>query len=181
VDNQPIVRTEAEFRARLKGAWNNGLDACQRTISNLSKVFEGINRVRVRIDSGLPREWTRTISDIEKQLGMLCPSDYLLQTPTNWLWCYPRYLRAIEIRLDRIRSVGIAKDQQLASAIAPWIQCLDELYAQDAHTGRVASEFETLRWMVEEFRVATFAQELRTVVPVSDKRLRAQLDRIVHG
>lgn len=181
VDNQPIVRTEAEFRARLKGAWNNGLDACQRTISNLSKVFDGLNRVRVRLDSGLPREWSRTIIDIEKQLSMLCTEDYLLQTPTNWLWCYPRYLRAIEIRLDRIRSVGIVKDQQLASSIAPWIQCLDELYAQDAHTGRVAAEFETLRWMVEEFRVATFAQELRTVVPVSDKRLRAQLDRIVHG
>ncbi|MCA9303948.1 MAG: ATP-dependent RNA helicase HrpA [Phycisphaerales bacterium] len=181
VDNQPIVRTEVEFRARLNSAWNNGLDACQRTISNLCKVFESFNRVRVRLDTGLPREWSRTIAEIEKQLRMLTPAGYLLQTPTNWLWCYPRYLRAIEVRLDRIRSVGITKDQQLASAIAPWVQCLEELSAQDAHTGRVADEFETLRWMVEEYRVATFAQELRTVVPVSDKRLRTQLDKIVHG
>ena len=181
VDNTDLVHTEAEFRARLKAAWNDGLDACQRTITNLTKVFDGFNRVRVRLDSGLPREWARTVAEIESQLRMLTPEGYLLQTPTNWLWCYPRYLRAIEVRLDRIRSVGLQKDRQLASAIAPWVQCIEELYAQDAHAGRVAREFETLRWMVEEFRVATFAQELRTVVPVSDKRLRIQLDRIVHG
>ncbi len=181
VDGQPIVRTEKEFKSRLNDAWNTGLDACQQAITNLRRVFDGLVRVQSRLDDGLPREWTRVGTDIARQIEMLTEPGYVYQTPTNWLWCYPRYLRAIEVRLERIRTTGVQRDQQLAAAIAPWVQCLDELRAQDAHIGHVADEFETLRWMVEEFRVATFAQDLRTVMPVSDKRLRTQLDRIVRG
>jgi ATP-dependent helicase HrpA len=121
------------------------------------------------------------VADIEHQLALLTPVQFAYQTPTNWLWCYPRYLRAIEMRLDRIRSVGVQRDLQLAAVVSPWAKCLDELIAQDAHSGRLAHEFSTLRWMVEEYRVATFAQDLKTVIQVSDKRLRAQLDRIVNG
>ncbi|CAN0600389.1 unnamed protein product [Laminaria digitata] len=53
--------------------------------------------------------------------------------------------------------------------------------AQGAHHAEVADEFWTLRWMVEEFRVASFAQELRTSVQVSEKRLREQLNKIIHA
>ncbi len=39
---------------------------------------------------------------------------------------------------------------------------------------------QQLRWMLEEFRVSLHAQELRTLVPVSEKRLQEQIERILH-
>jgi len=33
-----------------------------------------------------------------------------------------------------------------------------------------------LRWMIEEYRVSLFAQELKTMMKVSDKRLSEQLE-----
>ncbi|MBL4592080.1 MAG: ATP-dependent RNA helicase HrpA [Phycisphaerales bacterium] len=181
VEGFAIVRTQEAFDERLPRAYDNGLETCQQSISNLGKIFDGFVRVRNRLDRGLPKDWHATANEIEAQLQLLTPDGYLLETPTNWLWSYPRYLKGIEVRLDRIRTGGIQKDRKLAGLVGPWVQCLGELYAQDAHLGAVAEEFATLRWMVEELRIATFAQELRTVMPVSDKRLRIQLDKIVHG
>ncbi len=181
VEGQPDIRTEEVFESRLPRAWDQGLSVCQSTMSNLSKVFDGIVRIQGRLERGLPQSMAHVHTEIEQQLRLLTADGYLLETPSVWLWSYPRYLRAVEIRLDRIRKSGINRDRELSNAIKPWAQCLRELYAQDAHHGPVADRFETLRWMIEEYRVATFAQELKTVVPVSDKRLRAQLDTIIHG
>jgi ATP-dependent helicase HrpA len=87
---------------------------------------------------------------------------------------YPRYLKAIELRIDRSgRDDGARDDQLMAQLLPHWKQ-----YRQVMHTrpdAREASaEFDYLGWMIEEFRVSLFAQELRTSITVSDKRLRAQ-------
>ena len=115
------------------------------------------------------------------QLDMLLGTNALVTTPTRWLWCYARYLRAMDARLAKLRSSGPERDAKLAERVYAWTKCLHELRGQGAHIAEVASDFDTLRWMVEEFRVATFAQELRTSIQVSEKRLREQLDTIIHA
>lgn len=112
---------------------------------------------------------------------MLVGDDALITAETRWLWCYARFLRAMEVRLDKLRSIGPERDAKAADRVYAWTQCLRELMAQGAHTAEVAEDFWTLRWMVEEFRVASFAQNLRTSMQVSEKRLREQLDRILHA
>jgi ATP-dependent helicase HrpA len=78
-----------------------------------------------------------------------------------------------------MRSSGPERDEQMMRGVSPWVKCVEELRLQGADTDdAVASAYEELFWMVQEFRVAVFAQELKTVVPVSDKRLRKQLEKI---
>lgn len=88
----------------------------------------------------------------------------------------------MEVRLTRLRNIGPERDELMQRKVQPWVQCVRELHEQGAHQDdSVAHAFEELFWMVQEFRVAEFAQELKTAVPVSDKRLRGQLDKILGG
>tara|TARA_A100000171_G_C2138367_1_gene152384 strand:- start:6066 stop:6485 length:420 start_codon:yes stop_codon:yes gene_type:complete len=138
-------------------------------------------RVGGRLDEQHPNAWNRAMKDMRGQLDMLIANDALITADTRWLWCYARFLRAMEVRLDKLRSIGPERDAKSADRAYAWTQCLHELMAQGAHTAEVAEDFWTLRWMVEEFRVASFAQNLRTSIQVSEKRLREQLDRIIHA
>lgn len=181
VDNQPIPRTKDDFELGLLGAWDRGVEETNRVITNLTQIFDSLMRVRGRLGEQHPSAWATAIKDMRGQLDMLVGDGALITAETRWLWCYARFLRAMEVRLDKLRSIGPERDAKAADRVYAWTQCLRELMAQGAHTAEVAEDFWTLRWMVEEFRVASFAQNLRTSMQVSEKRLREQLDRILHA
>ena len=66
------------------------------------------------------------------------------------------------------------RDAELAAKVKPFATALRTLIAEPALTS-ARPQLEDLRWMIEEFRVSLFAQELKTMVRVSDKRLEEQL------
>ena len=180
-DGQGTPRSKDEFELGLLGAWDRGVDETNRVISNLTQIFASLMGVRGRLDESHPDAWDRALKDMRGQLEMLLDTNALVTTPTRWLWCYARFLRAMEIRLDKLRSVGPERDAKIADRVYAWTKALRELMAQGAHHAEVAADFWELRWMVEEFRVASFAQDLRTSLQVSEKRLRSQLDKIIHA
>lgn len=100
---------------------------------------------------------------LENDLARLFPAGFPAGVPHDQLAHFPRYLKAMQVRQDRWR-VSPAKDAAKASLIAPF----------DGWEERVPPEVRpTFRWMLEEYRVQTFAQELGTAQPVSAKRLEA--------
>ncbi|MGH1373913.1 MAG: ATP-dependent RNA helicase HrpA [Cellvibrionaceae bacterium] len=110
--------------------------------------------------------------DINQQLQRLIYPNFLFETPGKWLQQYPRYLKAIQLRLDKAPS-QIQKDKI-------WTAEVDELWQQwqqrfDKEGEAVIHGNEHLinyRWMIEEYRVSLFAQSLKTLMPVSEKRLK---------
>jgi len=102
---------------------------------------------------------------IETDLARLVPPDLLLTTPHAQLLHLPRYLKAIRIRAERAAN-NPAKDADKAELITDWDGW--QSYVPKAN-------HETFRWMLEEYRVQIFAQELGTAHPVSVKRLEALL------
>ncbi|MDP3922513.1 MAG: ATP-dependent RNA helicase HrpA, partial [Hydrogenophaga sp.] len=107
-------------------------------------------------------------TDVAQQLQRLVPKRFLLTTPYAQLQHFPRYLKAVQQRLDKLRA-DPARD---AAKFA-------ELRLQDQRFWRLVAErkgvqdarLQELRWLLEELRVSFFAQELRTPQPVSVKRL----------
>jgi len=182
IDGKTVIRSREDFEARVLSGMDEGLRAVQGSITNLSKVYGAVLQGRSLARSKHPAAWRVTVQDLQEQIKVLTIDGYLLNTPTRWLWCFPRYVRAMEVRLNRMRSSGPERDEQMIRSVAPWVKCVEELRSQGANTDdAVADAFEVLFWMVQEYRVAVFAQELKTSVPVSDKRLRAQLDKIIGG
>jgi ATP-dependent helicase HrpA len=112
------------------------------------------------------------------QLQALFPPDFPAAPPQPWFSQLPRYLKAITRRATRM-STNLERDLALAGRIRPYEEQLRAL-AQHAVPLAAVPAMRQLRWMLEEFRVSLHAQELRTLIPVSEKRLQEQVERILH-
>src|SRR6185295_8009905 len=114
------------------------------------------------------------LDDVSEQLSHLFKPGFLLQTPPEWLQHLPRYLAAVRVRLSKVASGGPSREPPGSREA----QLLWKAYVQRAalheKSGVNDPELTLYRWMVEEFRVSVFAQELRTSMPVSLKRLQEQ-------
>jgi ATP-dependent helicase HrpA len=108
-------------------------------------------------------------ADLERQLTDLLPKRWPTATPTDRLGHLARYLKAMGLRLDKLRS-DPARDALKSAEISPLLQNLRR--AQIARRGAVDPRLEEYRWLLEELRVSLYAQELRAAVPVSVKRLQ---------
>lgn len=116
-----------------------------------------------------------TLADIEAQLARLIGKRFVVDTPFERLQHYPRYLKAIALRLDKLKSagsLGAARDARLMAEIAPLWTGYERRASVLAKQGVRDPQVEQFRWLLEELRVQLFAQELRTPVPVSSKRLQ---------
>ncbi|RTZ44429.1 ATP-dependent RNA helicase HrpA [Candidimonas sp. SYP-B2681] len=108
-------------------------------------------------------------ADIQKQQGSLMTKWFLRDTPYRQLTHYARYLKAAQVRIDKLRA-DPARDARLMAEMAPLLAQYQR--AVSALKGAPDAQLEAFRWLLEELRVALFAQELRTPMPVSVKRLQ---------
>jgi len=103
----------------------------------------------------------------------LLSSDTIRYAGSEWLKEYPRYAKAAEHRINRLNGQYL-KDQRALELLTPWYQILSD--AQVSYPGlvRLSDTAFQYRWMLEEFRVSLFAQQMKTRLPVSSKRLEQQ-------
>jgi len=108
------------------------------------------------------------VQDAAQQLQRLVGKRFIADTPWPQLQHFARYLRAIALRLDKLRA-DPARDAQRLAELRPQEQRYWRLVAE--RKGAVDERMLEFRWLLEELRVSFFAQELRTPQPVSLKRL----------
>jgi ATP-dependent helicase HrpA len=110
------------------------------------------------------------VQDLRQQLERLLAPGFLARTPWERLQHLPRYLKAAGLRLEKLRT-DPRRDAERAAQIAPLEQAWRREVTARARQGGVSAELEQFGWLLEELRVSLFAQELKTPVPVSAKRL----------
>jgi ATP-dependent helicase HrpA len=119
----------------------------------------------------------QAISDINQQLSLLVYPGFVIDTPRQWLDHLPRYLQGIEIRLQKLQQ-SLAVDQQRQIQLQPYWQKLVGQWETNRDAMRRNAQWVHYRWMVEEMRISLFAQNLKTAMPVSGKRLDEQLSKL---
>ena len=107
--------------------------------------------------------------DMQSQLTRLVSKRFIADTPAAQLAHLPRYLKAMQLRVDKLRA-DPHRDAQRMVELRPLEQAWSRLAAQ--RKGASDARLEEFRWLLEELRVSLFAQELRTPQPVSAKRLQ---------
>ena len=155
------------------------LDARQRLIKSLG-VVSGKKRNRTLNDlSQLDSLTAPAEADhpYARELGCLLPPRFPGTIDAEHLPHLPRYLRALEIRAERAR-LNRSKDAERAALLTPFENHLERLLGDAALPKDARQSVQEFRWMIEEYRVSVFAQELGTAVKVSPKRLDALLERI---
>jgi ATP-dependent helicase HrpA len=158
------LRSSAAFDARI-AELRGGLGVPAQELSRLAQTtLEQLGRIH----SALARATPTAVADIRAQLAWLMPAGYLLVTPGERLREFPRYLQAIEQRLEKLGR-DARRDPQLAAEIAP-IEARYRARVKTERGSRPPGEDE-FRWMLEEFRVSLFAQQLGTRARISARRL----------
>ncbi|MGH8176629.1 MAG: ATP-dependent RNA helicase HrpA [Steroidobacter sp.] len=113
--------------------------------------------------------------DVRAQLDALVPADFPASAPPL-LWPHlPRFLKALGRRLDKLAG-NQKRDAELMSKVSPAARALEQIKTQ-SHRSLSHAELDRLQWMIEELRVSLFAQDLRTALPVSEKRVAEQIEK----
>ncbi|MGZ5529302.1 MAG: DUF3418 domain-containing protein, partial [Limisphaerales bacterium] len=115
-----------------------------------------------------------TVNPLTDELNHLMPSRFLERIDYDQLTHLPRYLKALLLRAERA-TLNPAKNQERLRQLAPYVEALKQLEGEPIRSTEQRTQLNTYRWMVEEYKVSLFAQELGTAIPVSSKRLDAQL------
>ncbi|HEY2591034.1 MAG TPA: DUF3418 domain-containing protein [Steroidobacteraceae bacterium] len=162
-------RTRAAFEALIEAHRAALAESSDRVIAELRATLQAWRLVRVAREQ--MRGFESAVADVDAQLAALMPSEFIATTPEPWLAQLPRYLKAIARRLERLPGHE-RRDAELARRIAPFAAAWRKLARSAERAPPAAQHF---RWMLEEFRVSLFAQDLGTRMPVSEKRLAAEL------
>lgn len=170
IEDQPFIRDRIDLEARNTGAAGKISVAAQEISLWLPKLAAEYHQVRLKQEKA-PATWKEVFDDVAKQMQRLFPQNFLQEIAWSHLAEYPRYLKAIQMRIDKLASGGLPKDRKIRQPIADAIQAYED---SESHcTSQVQREQrERLRWLIEEFRVSVFAQTLGTKEKVSEKRIR---------
>ena len=160
LDAASFAKRQAEGKSRLVLLVNE----IARLLSQVLTEFHGLPK---RLQNIPPAAAT----DIQSQLQGLVHKRFLTENEYTQLAHFPRYLKAINVRLEKLRA-DPARDTKLMAewqlAATPYLR-----QAKDRQAGKNTDpKLVEFRWMLEELRVSLFAQELRTPMPVSAKRLQ---------
>jgi ATP-dependent helicase HrpA len=119
----------------------------------------------------------RAVNPLANELANLVSSRFLERIAYDRLAHLARYLKGLLIRAERA-ALNPAKHQERLRQLIPYQDALQKLQTQPARTPEMQRQIDAFRWMVEEFKVSLFAQELGTAMPISAKRLDQQLETI---
>ncbi len=110
-----------------------------------------------------------TVQDMQSQLAHLFYAGFIRQTPVTQLMQYPRYLEAVLKRIDKMRG-QVARDKQMTVQIQRYWKPVSILLDQHPLLTWTPAR-QSLRWLLEEWRISLFAQPMKTRVPASEKRV----------
>ena len=177
---QPSVRspqTKSQFQDRVRTAKVGIPAATQEVIELVGPMLAAYTEARRAVE-GCRLSFAQTaVADCRQQLARLVEAGFLTATPWEWLQQFPRYFKAIAVRIQKLAAAGQARDQRAMTDIElRWRKLLARLDAAK-QAGRHEPELTTCRWMMEELRVSLFAQELRTAITISPQRWDKQWEQ----
>jgi len=116
------------------------------------------------------------VVEVTQQLERLVGPGFVSATPRQWLSQLPRFLRAVALRIDKAM-IDPEQDRMRCNRVAPFLARLNTL-GSIALCSPPAIDY---CWLVEEYRVSVFAQELKTSRPVSSDRLEKQWQQVMRS
>lgn len=171
------VRTEHDFLAHAEFCKGILFEKAKELRSVAVRILEAYDRARSTlhtIEKANPSNPAvlALCSQIRKELDALVPKNFPERYPRSALDHLPRYLKALEVRAER----GAHHPEKDKAKQNQAMELIEVLHRMEADLGPATSSekkaaVENFRWMIEEFKVSLFAQELKTRFPVSKKKL----------
>jgi ATP-dependent helicase HrpA len=169
-EGQPPIRDQAGFEQRLTTNRPRLSSVAQEVCGLVSTILGTYQAVRKRLAGITQINWMPSVLDMQAQLDALVFRGFLTEVPFEHLRDYPRYLKALDQRAEKLPSAA-SRDRDRMQEMAPLLERWRERNAAAAAAEREDERLDAIRWMLEELRVSLFAQQLGTAYPVSVKRV----------
>lgn len=173
-----LPRSQEDFQRRLEAGRAELVEIAQRLSAETGEVLALFHEIRKRLRGPVVLGQVESLQDIREQLALLIYPGFVSATPPERFADLPRYLRAILRRLEKLEA-DPNRDRALLRELRPHWERWRERAEQHRQKHIDDPRLTEFRWLLEEYRVSLFAQELRTAVPVSDKRLRQLWAQVV--
>ncbi|MEO8011480.1 MAG: DUF3418 domain-containing protein, partial [Dokdonella sp.] len=168
------VRTRSAFEALIATLASSLFAAAVQRLALAEAIIEAHAELLPWLQAPLLGFAKANYDDLREQRDELLAPGFLRTTDPQRLAHYPRYLRAMRLRAERLRQDPARDQARMLGVQRYWRE-----YLKQRAGARVSdAALEDLRWLVEELRVSVFAQELRTAEPVAAKRLARALDAL---
>ncbi|TAM53599.1 MAG: ATP-dependent RNA helicase HrpA, partial [Paraburkholderia sp.] len=163
---EPLPDDDASFHAR-RDEGKGRLSLLAQEIARLvGQILSEYAAVTKKLAQAKP--FAAAYADMQQQVQALMGKRFVVDTTYAQLAHFPRYLKGIAQRIDKLKA-DPARDARAFAEMLPLVQQYQR--AQSARGGVADARLAEFRWLLEELRVSLFAQELRTPMPVSIKRL----------
>ena len=167
--------TKAAFDALYEKVRAELIDTVFTVTAIVEKVLSGTRRINKDIKSASSLALVNALNDVKSQLEQLVYPGFVAKTGYAQLAQLPRYISAIEKRLEKLGTGHLARDNAATLDIQSLEDEYDAALGQLVPGARTPAQLAAVKWMLEEYRVSLFAQELGTAYSVSAKRIRAAM------
>ncbi len=165
-----LIYTLPEFNALLQQKRGLLLGEGQQVLKLASEIFKAWREVNKQLGSFKQATFAQAVADINHQLIEFKPSQFLAEVePKRWQE-YPRYLKALQIRLERLPN-NLNRDVLACADIQKCWQQHQQKRSDYVARSVNMQPLEDYRWLLEEYRISLFSQPMKTAVPISKERL----------
>lgn len=171
---EQLPRTQQDYEKLKELGRGNIGQTFDEVIPVIKSIMQQYHQLMKKLKKSNQLAFAFAASDIKHQIDQLMPKGFIGFIPLEWLKHYPRYFKAMMGRLDKLQG-NVQKDKLLQLKVISWQEQYESLINQLPADLNCFPEVLPLNWMMQEYRVSLFAQELGTSIPVSDKRWKAQM------
>lgn len=163
-------RTQADFEHVFQQARARLLPRCHELIPTVTEIFSRAQQIQKHIAQLQQPIFKMAIADAQGQLNALSLATCFDDWPVARWSEYRRYLEALQIRLQRLPN-NVLKDDLATAVVQRYWQNYQQLFARRQELHASVDDLQEFRWLLEELRISLFAQPMKTIAPVSEKRL----------
>ena len=171
-NNDDFMKLKQRARTRLPAV----SEAMARQVQAISTEYQNLMQAQAK----MPATVNRLKKDVEQQVQLLVYRNCFSQTPWQHLSNVPRYLKALNLRIQKQPAAPDRDGKNAANVAMLWQKWQDKANQMHAAGSLIPCALQDYRWLIEELRVSLFAQELKTPFPVSIKRLEKTWQDINH-
>ncbi|WP_228704571.1 DUF3418 domain-containing protein [Acinetobacter piscicola] len=141
----------------------------QEALKLISEIYIHWQEIRQRLLMLDQDVFGKNMDDIEDQLDLMNLSNFVYSKSADIWQEYPRYLKALILRLDRLPN-NLNRDDAAIKDVDPWMEKL----FQFKHDTRLKDVY----FMVEELRISLFSQPMKTKMPISPTRIQKVWEKL---
>ena len=170
IGEDDLPRTNDAFM-KLKARARTRLPAVTQAVVRQAQIIATEYQSLMNSQAKIPATVNRLKKDVEQQVQLLVYKNFFSHTPWEYLTHIPRYLKALNLRIQKQPAQPDRDGKNAASVGMLWQKWQDKVNQLQQAGSLIPPDLQGYRWLIEELRVSLFAQELKTPFPVSIKRL----------